>query len=150
MSKIGISTDCMCDLPAAYLETHGVDVMQFYIHTSTGRFRNESEITSENILEYLAMGNVIVKPNVPEPEECKVYFEELLMRTLLDYLSVREDYNIVRVLYGGESVGDYQHRADVHHFLERILNENFRFRVDVCRCFVKHHDLRLMYYSSRE
>ena len=80
MERIGISTDCMCDLPAAYLETHGVDVMQFYIHTSTGRFRNESEITSENILEYLAMGNVIVKPNVPEPEECKVYFEELLTR----------------------------------------------------------------------
>ena len=72
MERIGISTDCMCDLPADYLQKHGVDVMQFYIHTATGRFRNESEITSENILEYLEAGNVIVKSNVPAPEECKV------------------------------------------------------------------------------
>ena len=80
MKRIGISTDCMCDLPADYLKEHGVDVMQFYIHTATGRFRNESEITSENILEYLEAGNVIIKPNVPEPEECRTYFEEILTR----------------------------------------------------------------------
>ena len=80
MKKIGISTDCMCDLPADYLAANGIDVMQFYIHTATGRFRNESEITSENILEYLEGGNAIVKSNVPEPEECKAYFEEILTR----------------------------------------------------------------------
>ena len=80
MKRIGISTDCMCDLPSDYLKANGVDVMQFYIHTATGRFRNESEITSENILEYLEAGNVIVKSNVPEPEECKAYFEEILTR----------------------------------------------------------------------
>ena len=80
MKRIGISTDCMCDLPADYLAANGIDVMQFYIHTATGRFRNESEITSDNILEYLEGGNVIVKSNVPEPEECKAYFEEILTR----------------------------------------------------------------------
>ena len=80
MEKIGISTDCMCDLPADYLAANGVDVMQFYIHTSTGRFRNETEISSDNILEYLVAGNRILRSNVPEPEECKAYFEEILCR----------------------------------------------------------------------
>ena len=80
MKRIAISTDCMCDLPADYLAANGVDVMQFYIHTATGRFRNESEITSDNILEYLEAGNVIVKSNVPERKECKAYFEDILTR----------------------------------------------------------------------
>ena len=80
MKRIGISTDCMCDLPADYLAANGIDVMQFYVHTANGRFRNESEITSENILEYLEAGNLIVKSNVPEPEECREYFEEILTR----------------------------------------------------------------------
>ena len=80
MEKIGISTDCMCDLPADYLKANGIDVMQFYIHTATGRFQNESEITSDNILEYLEAGNVILKSNVPEPKECKGYFERILKR----------------------------------------------------------------------
>ena len=78
MKKIGISTDCMCDLPSEYLAANGVDVMQFYIHTATGRFQNETEINSDNILEYLMAGNRILRSNVPEPEECRDYFEEIL------------------------------------------------------------------------
>ena len=80
MNKIGISTDCMCDLPTDYVEENNIDVMQFYIHTATGRFWSEKEITSDNIVEYLEAGNVVLRFNVPEVEECKVYFEELLTR----------------------------------------------------------------------
>ena len=80
MKKIGISTDCMCDLPEEYLAANGIDVMHFYIHTATGRFWNDSEITSDNILEYLEAGNVTLRPNVPEPEECRRYFEDILTR----------------------------------------------------------------------
>ena len=80
MKKIGISTDCMCDLPADYLAANDIQVLQFYIHTATGRFWNGSEITSDNILEYLRSGNVMIRPNVPEPEECRAYFEQILTR----------------------------------------------------------------------
>ena len=80
MRKIGISTDCMCDLSADFLREKGVEVMQFYIHTATGRFWNENEITSDNILEYLESGNTFLRSSVPEPEECKTYFEGLLDR----------------------------------------------------------------------
>ena len=80
MKKIGISTDCMCDLPADFLAENGVEVMQFYIHVATGRFLNEVEITSDNIVEYLAAGNTFLRSSVPEPEECRAYFEKLLSR----------------------------------------------------------------------
>ena len=78
--KIGISTDCMCDLPADRLAESGVETMKFYIHVSTGRFLNEVEITSDNIVEYLASGNTFLRSSVPEPDECKAYFDELLTR----------------------------------------------------------------------
>lgn len=80
MKKIGISTDCMCDLPADYLAENGVEVMQFYIHVATGRFLNEVEITSDNIVEYLASDNTFLRSSVPEPEECRSYFDKLLTR----------------------------------------------------------------------
>ena len=80
MKKIGISTDCMCDLPGSYLEQNGVDVIHFSIHTATGRFWNESEITSDNIVEYFENGNTLLRPSVPEPEECRAYFEDILTR----------------------------------------------------------------------
>ena len=80
MKKIGISTDCMCDLPAERLLEKGVEVMQFYIHVATGRFLNEVEITSDNVVEYLASGNTFLRSSVPEPEQCRAYFEGLLTR----------------------------------------------------------------------
>lgn len=80
MKKIGISTDCMCDLTAECLRENGVEIMQFYIYVATGRFLNEVEITSDNIVEYLASDNTFLRSSVPEPEECRAYFDELLTR----------------------------------------------------------------------
>lgn len=80
MKKIGISTVCMCDLPADWLAENGVEVMQFYIHVATGRFLNEIEITSDNVVEYLGSDNTYLRSSAPEPEECRAYFNELLTR----------------------------------------------------------------------
>ena len=56
MNSIGITTDCVCDLPDEYLKKRGVDVVYFYITTGTGRFKDGFEITSGNVLEYLENG----------------------------------------------------------------------------------------------
>lgn len=74
MNSIGISTDCVCDLPDEYLKFHNVEVVYFYITTATGHFKDVYEITSANILEYLANGGEKVKTNAPAPEEYKNYF----------------------------------------------------------------------------
>ena len=80
MNKIGICTDCICDLPEDYLKSNGIDVMHFYIHTATGRFRDGEEISSENILEYLENGEAIVSSNIPEPEEYRDFYLRILTR----------------------------------------------------------------------
>lgn len=80
MKRIGISTDCLCDLPLDYLMANDISVLQYYIHTATGRFWTETEITSDNVLEYLETGNTYLRSNAPEPGECRTYLEEILTR----------------------------------------------------------------------
>ncbi|MGN1423136.1 MAG: DegV family protein [Oscillospiraceae bacterium] len=78
MNKIGISTDCVCDLPEDYLTRNDVGILYFYIATSTGRFRDGFEITSGNILEYLENGGAKSETMPPEPEEYRDFFLEQL------------------------------------------------------------------------
>lgn len=78
MGRIGITTDCVCDLPAEFLRAHGVDVMYFYIITDAGRFRDGYAITSANILEYLEEGGAKAETHAPSSEEYKGFFEKRL------------------------------------------------------------------------
>ena len=80
MKRIGISTDCVCDLPEDYLRENDVDVMHFYITTDTGKFRDGYGVTSENLLEYLEEGGAKAETNPPAPEEYRAFFEHQLER----------------------------------------------------------------------
>ncbi|MGN0695692.1 MAG: DegV family protein [Oscillospiraceae bacterium] len=78
MKKIGISTDCVCDLPDEYYKKHGIEIVYFYITTETGRFRDGFEISSANIIEYLECGGKKAETNAPDPEEYEKFFEKNL------------------------------------------------------------------------
>ena len=78
MKKIGITTDCVCDLPDEYLKLHRVGIVYFYITTASGRFKDGYEITSENVIEYLDGGGERAETNAPEPEEYREFFENQL------------------------------------------------------------------------
>lgn len=80
MSKIGITTDCVCDLPEEYFEIHDVGIVYFYITTDTGRFKDVYEIDSRNLLEYLEDGGKKAETNAPDPSEYKEFFEEQLKK----------------------------------------------------------------------
>lgn len=80
MKKIGITTDCVCDLPEEYMKVNDVGVVYFYITTSTGRFRDGYEIDSANLIEYLECGGEKAETNAPEPEEYKSFFENHLKK----------------------------------------------------------------------
>lgn len=80
MSKIGITTDCVCDLPAEYFEIHDVGIVYFYITTDTGRFKDGYEIDSRNLIEYLEDGGQKAETKAPEPMEYKLFFEEKLKK----------------------------------------------------------------------
>lgn len=80
MKRIGITVDCVCDLPEKYLEEHDIGVAFFYITTSTGMFRDGYEITSENILEYMENGGGKSDTNPPSPKEYMTVFSSALER----------------------------------------------------------------------
>lgn len=78
MKRLGITTDCVCDLPDEYLRLHDVELMYFYITTETGRFKDVMEVTAENILDHLDSGGKKAETNAPAPEEYKGFFENSL------------------------------------------------------------------------
>ncbi len=80
MKRIGITTDCVCDLPEEYLAIHDIDIVYFYITTGTGRFRDGYEITSENIIEYLERGGTKAETAEPTSGEYKEFFENSLKK----------------------------------------------------------------------
>lgn len=95
MNKIGITTDCACDLPEKYLKANGIDFMYFYIITATGKFRDGYEITSENVLEYMENGGQKTETVAPVPEEYKEFFENALKRyDELVHISVGSQVNL--------------------------------------------------------
>lgn len=80
MKKVGITTDCVCDLPEEYLNANGVDLIHFFITTDTGRFKDGYEITSENLLEYLEEGGGKAETKAPDPGDYQALFEKNLER----------------------------------------------------------------------
>ena len=77
-NSICITTDCVCDLPNEILKEYNIDVLYFYIETDTGRFRDVSEITAQNIFDYLNNGGQKSKTNAPAPDEFIEFFTNKL------------------------------------------------------------------------
>lgn len=80
MKKIGLSTDCVCDLPESYFEKHEVSVVYFYVKTETGQFRDVYEVTAGNITEYLSEQKKKIETMPPEPEEFVEHFTQELKK----------------------------------------------------------------------
>ena len=78
MKRVGITADCVCDLPEEYLRTHGVDLIYSYVVTDRGRFQDGCEITSGNILEYLESGGEKVETRASATQDYRVFFENHL------------------------------------------------------------------------
>ena len=76
--------------------------------------------------------------------------QQFLVAALLGYHAVRQHDYVVRMLYRRQSVRHYEHRADVHHALERILDQLLRLGVYVRGRLVQNHYLRLVQDRTRE
>lgn len=75
MTKIVVSTDCVCDLPLKLIEKYSIPVMYYYITIDNFRFRDIKEIDSNSVLEYLEDNKRATSMSAPE-EEYKTFFEE--------------------------------------------------------------------------
>ena len=76
--KVHITTDGVCDLPKAVLEKYGIGVIHYYLTTEQGRFRDISEMTSDNLLEYLMSGGKKVISEAASVEEYERFFSDAL------------------------------------------------------------------------
>lgn len=80
-NKVMISTDCTSDLTPELREAFGISVMYCYVITEEGRYQDTSEMTSDNLIEYMEEEKKEAFSDVASIEEYKEYFEGLCEKT---------------------------------------------------------------------
>ena len=76
--RIGISADCVCDLPQSYISENDIGLAGFYITTENGKFLDGKEISSQNVIDYYRKGNKAITTSPPSVEEFKKFFRDML------------------------------------------------------------------------
>lgn len=76
--KIGITTECVSDLPASILEELNIKVINFDIVTDSGEFRDSVEISAENVFSYMKTEKKKPETKVPSANQYKTFFTEAL------------------------------------------------------------------------
>lgn len=76
--KVSITADCVCDLPARWLEQFEIRTMYYYVYTKQGRFCDLAEISSDNLLKYMQQPGSEAHSAAPPPEEYEFFFADEL------------------------------------------------------------------------
>lgn len=76
--KVKIVAECVCDLPRTWFLEHNVDIVYFSVETDRGVFADTSEISSENLIEYIVRGGKKALSMAPSPETYREVFENNL------------------------------------------------------------------------
>lgn len=102
MNKVWITSDCTCDLSETLLDKYGVDVIYFYISTDRGCFKDRTEMTSTNVVEYFENGGQRISTAAPAVSEYVDFFEKALQKndeiihiTISSHLSLSYDNAVV-------------------------------------------------------
>lgn len=77
--RIYITSDGVCDLPPELLEKYDIRLIDLYIITENGRFRDNKEIDIYNLSRYLSEENSTAFSLSPTVEDFERFFAELLM-----------------------------------------------------------------------
>ncbi len=77
--RIYITSDGVCDLPYEFLEKYDIRLIDLYISTENGRFRDTKEIDVYNLSRYLSNENSTAFSLSPTVEDYERFFAELLM-----------------------------------------------------------------------
>lgn len=92
--RFAITVDCPCDLPEDMLSANGILQMPYYIITNQGRFRDISEIDSDNLFAYLNTGGH-AQSSPGTVEEYETFFgDALLGAEVVLHLSVSSDISL--------------------------------------------------------
>lgn len=76
--RIYITSDSVCDLPADLIEKYDIKIIDLYIETKHGRFRDSKEIDVNNMSLYLSDSESKAFSLSPTVEEYEKFFAEVL------------------------------------------------------------------------
>lgn len=96
--KIIVTSDCVCDLPADYLEKYDIRLMYLYVETEKGCFQDTKEIDSDNLSRYLTTTSSKAYSISAPVEEYEAFYAEVL-------LDAEEVVHISLAKYAGKSYG---------------------------------------------
>lgn len=77
VSKVVISTDCVCDLPEKLVEKFNIWMMYYYMQVGEVRFRDIDEIDSDGILDYMSEGKYEIRSFCANVEEYRSFFDKV-------------------------------------------------------------------------
>ena len=80
-NRVLISADCVCDIPVEMAEELNVSLMYYYIITEEGRFRDMTEIRTEQVLEYMEVDRKKAHSAAAKTEDYREYFAGLRKKT---------------------------------------------------------------------
>lgn len=80
-NKVLISADCVCDIPVDMAEELNVSLMFYYIITEEGSFRDNIEIRTEQVLEYMEQDKKRAHSAAAKLEDYIEYFAKLRRKT---------------------------------------------------------------------
>ena len=77
--KVYITSDGVCDLTSELVEKYDIKLIDLYIKTETGRFRDTKEIDIHNLSRYLSDENTTAFSLSPSVEDYEHFFADTLM-----------------------------------------------------------------------
>lgn len=80
-NKVLISADCVCDIPVGMAEELNVSLMYYYIITEEGKFRDMTEISTDQVLEYMEVDRKKAHSAAAKVEDYREYFAGLREKT---------------------------------------------------------------------
>lgn len=80
-NKVLISADCVCDIPVSMAEELNVSLMYYYIITEEGKFRDMTEISTDQVLEYMEVDRKKAHSAAAKVEDYREYFAGLRKKT---------------------------------------------------------------------
>lgn len=76
--KVYITSDSICDIPKEYLEKYDIKILDLYIETKFGRFKEAAEIDVNNLSQYLSESESHAESLAAPVEEYEQFFAQTL------------------------------------------------------------------------
>ncbi len=111
-NKVLISADCVCDIPMKMADELNVSLMYYYIVTEEGKFRDKTEIRTDQVLEYIEIDQKRAYSEAAETDDYREYFEKLRKKTEIPIIHLCMSPHMSRAY--GRAVEAAENFADIY------------------------------------